>query len=252
MTNNIEEPQPNNRKLWLILSIIAITVIGCTIGLLTFSSTSTSDSSESKNTESAANKASSSASPPTVESVSVTSNESELVFSLKVKDVDTSQWLVEYQIADQDRAVKGEGKERSTSIDTSIKLSNSAYYRVKVRAANEEGAVSDWSENFTVKLSELEGFKSIEPDPAYFETGWANGSDTSLEGMALAIETAWHITAIEGPQEEAYCLPVNTGDMSPTLLLPPIPSVVPKDVSLKYMINDWDGSSASLTYLWCS
>lgn len=252
MTNNIEEPQPDNKKLWLILTIIAITVIGCTIGLLTFSSNSSSDPKDDTKTEKTVDEDPSNVSPPTIDSVSVESTEDELVFSLKVKDVDTSKWLVEYQIADQDRTVKDEGKERATDFDASIKLSSSAYYRIKVRATNEEGVTSDWSENFTVELSELEGFKTVEPDPAYFETGWAKGSDASLEGASTAIETAWNISAVSGPEEESYCLPVNTGDMAPTLLLPPVPSVVPKDVSLMYKINDWDGSTVSLTYLWCS
>lgn len=250
MTHNIEEPKPSNKKLLFISTGIAITVIGCAVGIAAFSMNSNSPESDSANQTQSSNE-NTVGQTPVIKNVTASTDENGLSFSIEVAEVDTEKWTIEYQVADQDRKVKDEGTSRSSTFTSSVKLSNSAYYRIKVRAISDTGGNTAWSENYTVELDELEGFKTLDPLPAYFDTGWAKGTDSSLEGAKKAIETAWGISEVTDQQEMSYCLPVNTGEMNPELLLPPIPSVVPQDTELKYMTNEWNGSTISITYLWC-
>lgn len=253
MTNNIEETTPSNKKLWFILAGISITVIGITLAIFGISSSASERDSNNSNVSQSDDQTSVAGKAPTIETVETTANAKELTFTIRVQDVDTAKWAIEYEIMDQDRVVKDSGKVREAAFDTSFKVGSSAYYRVRVRAANDEGKKTAWSENYTVKLSELEGMKTVEPAQEYYQTGWATGTDTTLAGVKEAIETAWDITELS--RQEAVtngCIPINTGDMNPKLLLPPLPSVLPNEVTLKYMTNDWNGSTVSITYLWCS
>lgn len=251
MTNNIEETKPSNKKLWFILAGISITVIGITLAIFGMSSNASDKESNDSNLSQNEDRSITSTKAPAIEAVETTANAKELTFSIKVKDIDISKWVIEYEIMDQDRVVKDSGKARQTSFDASVTVSSSAYYRVRVRAANDEGKKTAWSENYTVKLAELEGMKTVEPAPEYYQTGWATGTDITLAGAKEAVETAWDITEISRQQAVTECLPINTGDMSSKLLLPPLPSVLPNEVTLKYMTNDWNGSTVSITYLWC-
>lgn len=251
MTNNIEE-KPSNKKLWLTLgSVSAVALIG---GLAFWGVSSSSDSGPSANATSDPSQQTSesiSDAAPIVETVSTTSNDSELLFAVKVEGVDTTKRSIEYQIADQNRVVKDEGKAREAEFEASVKISDSAYYRIKVRAIDDGGATTAWSESYTVKLADVEGFETAEPSPEYFGTPWAEGTNASLSAAKEAIEVAWNIEEISDPAQIASCIPINSGDMSPGLLLPPIPSVTPKDVTLKYIVNDWDDSGVSINYVWC-
>lgn len=251
MTNNIEDIKPNNRKLWIILAGIFITVIGIT---LAFFGMNSSGSNNQDTPASPQNKSSSSASSltvPTIESVKTEAEAKKLSFSITVKNADLTKGFIEYEVTDQDRVVRDSGKERTANFTATVPVSSSAYYRMRVRVANDEGVKTEWSENYTVKLSELQGMKTVEPLQAYYETGWAKGTDTSLEGAKTAIETAWNITELNRQEAVTECLPINSGEMKPKLLLPPIPSVLPSQVRLNYMTNGWNGSAISITYLWC-
>lgn len=252
MTNNIEDIKHNNRKLWIILAGISITVIGITLAFFGLTSNNGGKDQDGPNQpQSQSSSNSSLPSPPTIETVKANADAKKLSFAVTVKDVDMAKWFIEYEVTDQDRVVRASGKERTTDFTTTVPVSSSTYYRVHVRAANDEGAKTDWNENYTVKLAELEGMKTVEPVPGYYETGWATGTDTSLEGAKKAIETAWGITEMTRQDAVVQCLPINSGEMTPKLLLPPIPSVLPNQVTLNYMTNNWDGSAISITYLWC-
>jgi flagellar basal body-associated protein FliL len=252
MTNNIEDIKPNNRKLWIILAGIFITVIGITLAFfgMTSSANKNQDNPASPQNQSSS-AAASSLTVPTIESVKTDAEAKKLSFSITVKNANLTNAFIEYEVTDQDRVVRDSGKERTANFTATVPVSSSAYYRMKVRVANDEGKKTEWSENYTVKLSELEGMKTVEPLQEYYETGWAKGTDTSLEAAKTAIETAWNITEIKRQEAVTECLPINTGEMKPKLLLPPIPSVLPSQVRLNYMVNDWNGSAISITYLWC-
>jgi hypothetical protein len=250
MTNNIEQPKPSNKKLWLILAGISITVIGSTLAGVSISTQQQNRTPDEINQSQSPSTVE--GKTPMIESVQTSTKDQQLTFSIKVKDVDTTKWSIEYQVADQDRTVKAKGKEHDANFDASVKLSNSAYYRIKVRGVDDEGKTTEWSENHTVKLSELEGFKTVNPDPAYYQTGWAKGTNVTLEAAKEGIQTAWHAQEIERTQAVSSCMPINSGEMTPKLLLPPVPSVMPKEVTLKYMTTGWNGSAISITYLWCS
>lgn len=253
MTNNIENTRPSNKKLWIILAGISITVIGITLACVGLSSGNTdnkpTDSSDSSHSQSLS--AESSTAAPGIESVKAKAGAKEISFDIVTKNFDDTKWFLEYEITDQDRAVKSSGKERTSNFTATVPVSGSAYYRLHVRAANDAGAKTAWSENYTVKLNELEGMKTVEPAPAYYKTGWATGSDTTLEAAKTAIETAWDITEMTKQDAVTQCLPINSGEMTPKLLLPPLPSVVPSEASLHYMTTNWNGSAISITYLWC-
>lgn len=254
MTPNIEEPPPSNKKLWIILASISSIVIGCSVIAYTLSGNSSEPlppTSEQSQSETGENQSGKTASIPSLKHVEANVNGENLVFSITVKDIDMSKAKVEYQIADQDRVVKAEGTERTSQFKSTLKLAGSAYYRVKVRSVNDDGAKSQWSESQTVELSKLKGMKSIEPSPRYYETGWAKGTSVDAEDAKEAVETAWGITEVTSQFEIAGCLPLNTGKMAPKLLLPPIPSVVPGGTTLKYIPKGWDGSALSITYVWC-
>lgn len=251
MTNNIEDKKPNNKKLWLILAGVSITVIGITLAFFGMQSSAPNAQPDSSSVTKNDSQTVASENPPTIESVTASVEDKELSFNVKIKAVDFTKWSVEYEIADQDRTVKGSGNARQNGFDASVKVSSSTYYRIKVRAVNSEGEKTVWSENYTVKLADLEGMKIVEPSPDYYLTGWARGADTTLDGAKTAIETAWDITELTQSQAVAACLPINTGEMTPALLLPPIPSVLPNQVTLNYMTNSWNGSTISITYLWC-
>jgi hypothetical protein len=251
MTNNIEETKPSNKKLWFILAGVSITVIGITLAFFGLPSSMPNTQSDNPSIAKTDTPATSAINPPTIETVETSADAKELSFSIKVKDVDTSKWSIEYEVADQDRVVRDSGKTRQAEFDASAKVSSSTYYRIRVRAANDEGKKTEWSENYTVKLAELKGMKTVEPATAYYETGWAKGTDSSMTGAKTAIETAWNITELKLENAVDMCLPINSGEMTPKLLLPPIPSVLPNQVTLKYMTNDWNGSAISITYLWC-
>jgi hypothetical protein len=251
MTNNIEEPKPSNKKLWLIMAGVSIAIIGCAVVAFGLSANSSDKTPNGSSTSQSTDTSVSSTKGPTIETVATSATAKEVTFSIKVTDVDTKKWSLQYEIADQDRVVKGEGKERTSKFNASVKLGSSAYYRIKVRAVNDEGKTTDWSENYTVKLSEVEGFKTIEPVPEYYQTGWATGTDATLEGAKEGIQTAWNAEQLDRQHAVDRCLPINSGNMTPKLLLPPLPSVIPKEVTLKYMINSWNGSAINITYLWC-
>lgn len=251
MTNNIEETNPSNKKLWIILAGISSLVIGCSFVAYNLSTHSSDKNSENSSTSQEEDSSTVATKSPTVESVETTATAKELTFSIKVKDLDTSKWSLEYEIADQDRVVKDEGKARTAEFEGSVNVSSSAYYRIKVRAINNEGQTTDWSESYTVKLSEMEGFKSLEPNADYYQTGWATGTDTTLSGAKEAITTAWNATEMSREEAVTKCLPINSGDMTTKLLLPPVPSVMPKQVTLNYLTNNWNGSAITITYLWC-
>ena len=248
MTNNIEEPKPSNRKLWLILAGVSVVLIGCTLtafGVTSNPSPNMANPSQTATAVTVSDKA------PTIETVETTATAKELTFAVKVKDVDTAKWSIDYEVADQDRVVKSNGNSKSAEFQTSVPLSNSAYYRIKTRAVNKSGQTTDWSESYTVKLSELKGFTTIQPSPDFYQTGWATGNDISAEGAKKAINIAWGTTEITRQEAVTKCLPINSGEMTSKLLLPPIPSVMPSEVVLKYMTNSWNGSALSITYLWC-
>ena len=251
MTNNIDETKRNNKKLWLILAGISTTVIGLTIGLTSLSANSSSPHPDSSETSQSKVTSDSDVKSPAIEEVKVSSSAKELVFHVKTTGSLSEQTSLEYEISDQNREVKGSGKEHNVEFDASVKVSASAYYRVKVRAIKDTGEKSDWSENYTVKLEDLEGMKTIQPKAAYYDTGWANGTDTSFTGAKEGIETAWGIKELSQSEAMRSCLPINSGDMTPQLLLPPLPSVIPQEVSLAYMTTNWNGSTISITYLWC-
>lgn len=251
MTNNIEDIKPNNRKLWIILAGISITVIGITLAFFGLTSNNGGKDQDSPSQPQSQSSTSSSLPSPTIEKVKANADAKELSFAVTVKDVDMTKWFIEYEVTDQDRVVRASGKERTSDFTTTVPVNSSTYYRVHVRAANDEGVKTDWSENYTVKLAELEGMKTVEPVTEYYETGWAKGTDTSFEGAKKAIETAWGITELTRQDAVTQCLPINSGEMTPKLLLPPIPSVLPNQVTLNYMTNNWDGSAISITYLWC-
>lgn len=252
MTHNLKEPPtPSNKKLWIILAGIITIVIGCSVVGYAMSNNSspqvptTPEATQGKTSAKASLKA------PVIESAEAQVKGDDLDFTIKIKNADISRAKIEYQIADQDRAVKAEGAERANEFNASVKLASSAYYRLKVRLVNEEGAKSPWSENHTVKLSELKGMKSLEPAKAYYDTGWAKGTAVDSTDAKQAIETAWNIEEVTSQTELMSCLPLNTGDMNPKLLLPPIPSIIPNGTTLKYLVNGWDGEAISITYVWC-
>lgn len=253
MTNNIEDTQPNNRKLWMILAGISITVIGITLAFLGLTSNNTSNNPAggSDPSHSQSLSADPSTAAPTIEAVKATAVAKEISFAVTTKNLDMSKWFIEYEITDQDRAAKASGKARTPDFTATVPVSSSAYYRIHVRAANDAGIKTAWSENYTVKLAELEGMKTVEPAPSYYQTGWAKGSDISLEAAKKAIETAWDITELSKQEAVTKCLPINSGEMTPKLLLPPLPSIIPSQATLNYMTTNWNGSAISITYLWC-
>ena len=188
MTNNIEDIKPNNRKLWIILAGISITVIGITLAFFGLNSNNGGKGQDGPSQPQSQSSSNPSLPSPTIETVKANADAKELSFAVTVKDVDMAKWFIEYEVTDQDRVVRASGKERTSDFTTTVPVSSSTYYRVHVRAANDEGVKTDWSENYTVKLAELEGMKTVEPVPGYYETGWAKGTDTSFEGAKKAIE----------------------------------------------------------------
>lgn len=251
MTNNIEESKPNNKKLWLILASVSLTIIGCTALAVGLSSSSLDDKSDQANASQSEKQENTTSSELSVTSVEVTPTEKELMFSVTVKNFNESDNSLEYEIADQDRVVKGEGTAKTSEFKAPVKVSGSAYYRVKVRMVKSDGQKSEWSDSKTVKLADLKGFKTLEPKPEYYDTGWAKGTDNSLDGAKTAIQTAWGIEEVTDQLALSSCLPLNSGEMTPKLLLPPIPSVLPNEVALKYITTQWDGSAISIIYIWC-
>lgn len=251
MTNNIDHIKPNNRKLWMVLAGIFITVIGITLAFWGMTSSETTNQDNPNSPQSQSSTSTSSMAVPVIETVETEAEAKKLSFAITVKNADLAKGFIEYEVTDQDRVVRASGKERTADFTATVPVSSSAYYRIRVRVANDEGVKTEWSENYTVKLSELEGMKTVEPVPAYYETGWAKGTDNSLEGAKKAIETAWNITEMSRQEAVTECLPINSGEMKPKLLLPPLPSVLPSQVRLNYMTTNWDGSAISITYLWC-
>jgi len=189
--------------------------------------------------------------PPAITEVTTSTNDSEITFNVTTAEYDSSTYYLEYELADESRVVKDKGYERSNQFTVTTKITGSSSYRLKVRLSDKT-LTSEWSESFTVKLSDVAGVQSLQPDPAYFETSWAKGEGNE-ENLKTAMMTAYNASLLSEFTSNS-CIPLNTGVMTPGLLLPPVPGVFPKGLSLSYNINSFnpDTNESDITYYWCS
>lgn len=243
-----EETPPSNKKFWIAAgSVGAVLALGAASFALAGGSNNSEPSGQSTSTSSSPAQ---SGNTPTVKSVSAAVEGKNITFSIDVAEFDSSKWMLEYQITDNNRKVREEGTSRTSSFEVSTSVTSSPAYRVKARLVNDTSA-TEWSDSFTVKMEDFSGITTLEPSPQFYETAWAKGTGNTLQDAQESIETAWNIDDVTEQEAFERCLPANSGQMEPTLLLPPVPSTIPNGMSLRYLVTGWDGNSVSLTYVWC-
>lgn len=188
--------------------------------------------------------------PPTITGVEAILEEKTVSFNVQTSEYKTTEYKLEYELADQNRKVVESDIEAGSTFNIQTRNTGSAYYRIKVRLQDPEtDQTSSWSDAYTIKLDEVQGVQKLEPAAAYYDTPWAKGTG-GLDSLVEALQVAY--TAQETTQA-AGCIPLNTGTMTPTLLLPPNPSVMPKSAGLNFIINSWDAgkNEGNITYFWC-
>jgi hypothetical protein len=242
---------PNNKLFWIfsVLAVVLVVTAGFVIAGLMMSSgddkptpneTATKDSGYSL-----------SDTPPEVTEVTTSTEESDITFNVVTDSYDASKYFLEYELADESRVVKATDYERSNQFSVTTKITGSSSYRLKVRLSDKE-RTSEWGESFTVKISDVKGVQNLQPEPAYFDTPWAKG-EGSEENLKTALMVAYNAESLTEFTTNS-CIPLNTGSITPGLLLPPVPGVFPKGLSLSYNINSYnpETNQSSLTYYWCS
>ena len=248
MVNMQPETKPSNKAFWIFISIGAVIVIAAiAIGLVFAGMGSDSADGDKDDSTSQGESNGISDAPPAITSVEASMEGETVSFSVTTEEYDSEKWFLEYELADQNRIVSEKGYERSNSFDIQTEVSDSAYFRLKVRLSDKE-LESAWSDGYTIKLEDVSGVTMLQPSEAYYATPWAKG-----EGGEENLRTALKVAYKAEPISDIQCLPLNTGTMTPTLLLPPIPSVSPSDAILSYVINSWDDATneVSITYYWC-
>lgn len=251
MTTIDENEKSSNKKLWWFLIGIVLLVIGIITVFMVINAKNNATTEGNPNpTASSSSKADSTV--PNIKGVTVDVTAKDITFNVQIDDYDQKKWSLEYEIADQNRVVKKTGTAHGVSFEAIVPLNNSAYYRIKTRYTNANEKNNKWSEAYTVKLEDVKGVKVMEPNPDYFKTGWATGSDVTQTSLKDAIKIAWGAVELE-PQDFSSCLPINSGDISPKLMLPPVPAISPSGVEIGYTINSWNEktSTANITYAWC-
>jgi hypothetical protein len=253
MSNHETDTVPSNKKFWIFFAagislLILLVIAGITV---VNNSSSEPDAAPTPATDQLNNGITET--PPKISSVVASSEEDSLVFAVTTETYDSTKWYLEYELADQDRTVKEKDYARSNEFTVKTSLVDSAYYRIKVRLSDKD-KTSSWSESYTVEIKDVEGVQKLQPNESYYATPWAQGVG-SEDNLIQAIETAYNAKQIfyDSPDVN-YCIPLNTGTMTPTLLLPPSPAISPKSVILSFMVNSWTESNkeASISYFWCS
>lgn len=248
MVNMQPNTKPNNKIFWIFISI-GVILIAAVIAVGLFLAGSESKNIPTPNGTDNPMQGQSygiTTTPPAVTSIDASMEGEQVTFTVKTEEYDSNKWFLEYELADQNRVVVERGFERSNSFTSSTNVSSSAYFRLKIRLSDKD-VNSAWSDSFTVKLKDVSGITMLQPNDAYYNTAWAKG-EGNPENLHTALATAYGAE----PIPYANCLPLNTGTMTPTLLLPPIPSVAPSEAILSYLINSYsETNEASITYYWC-
>lgn len=188
--------------------------------------------------------------PPTINKVETTLDEKNVSFKVETSDYKTTDYKLEYELADQNRKVVKTDVDTGTSFTIQTRNTGSAYYRLKVRLQDPETKqTSSWSEAYTIKLEEVQGVQKLEPAQAYYDTLWAKG-EGGKDNLINALQVAYNA---KETTEVTGCIPLNSGTMKPTLLLPPNPNVTPKGAALNFTVNSWDAgkNEGNITYFWC-
>lgn len=238
--------KPSNKVFWIFISIGALIVAAAvTVGLLLAGSNpNPTGNGEEDPAQSEAYGISET--PPAITGIEASMEGETVTFAVTTEDYNSSKLFLEYELADQNRTVVEKGFERSNMFNVSTNVSDSAYFRMKVRLSDKEIS-SGWSDSFTVQLEDVSGVSILQPNEAYYVTAWAQG-EGSPENLVAALTIAYQAE----PLAYVECLPLNTGTMTPTLLLPPIPSVSPSNAILSYTVNSYSANhEASITYYWC-
>lgn len=249
MTNNTVEPPKKNRNVILFIAIAVILLIAGGITAFAFSSSDMQNPDGSSSDDSTSDVVSDA--PPEILNVTTALNETSLEFTVEADAYDATEWFLEYELADQNRKVVETDYARDSSFMITTPLTQSSSYRLKVRLTDKETQTSEWSESYSIQIDELEGANVLEPNEAYYSSAWSKGEGTE-ENLRTALEVAYN--AQPAPADAAtYCIPMNSGSMKPTLLLPPMPAISPSNVTLSYNINSWNAATqeALITYYWC-
>jgi len=245
MTNTSPE-QKSNRGFWIFIAVAAVVVIIAVVAGFLFAGNKGTASQEGPD---GGNNAISEA-PPTIVKVAATADKAQLVFNAETKQYKTDKWFLEYQLDDQDRKTVETGYATSPKFEVKTNIGDSAYYRLKVRLSDKK-ETSAWSDGYTIKLEKISGIKTLQPNDGYYSTPWAKGQG-SRSNLDTALQVAYNANPISAAQTDR-CIALNKGQMTPSLLLPPIPAVSPEGVLLSYTVSDWDDakSEGTVAYYWC-
>jgi hypothetical protein len=241
---------PSNRPFWIFASIGALVVVSAIIIGFVFATGSQKEDETAKGNDDTSSYEISDT-PPQVTDVKSSATETVLSFKIQTESYDQSKWFLEYDLADQNRKTQESGYAKSAAFETTTDLAGSAYYRIKVRLTDKD-KVSAWSDSFTIKLEDVSGMKTLQPADNYYSTPWANGQG-SQANLTEALTVAYGAVQLPAEQATGECIPLNSGVMTPELLLPPIPGVFPTGVQLAFSVNSWNETNkeGQITYYWC-
>lgn len=164
--------------------------------------------------------------------------------------------VVEYELLDVNRksVIKSSTNDTITIAET-VNLANGVNsFTLRLRVT--DGLTySPWrtSEPLTVEATvNIPGVGvETEPNPAYFDTGWANG-EASPVAFEEAMRVAWDATLFNAGVDA--CLVLNEATLSPGEMIPPVPSGLPENVVLKYFYESSTGDGNPpyyMSFLWC-
>lgn len=247
-------PEPDNRIFWIVVGVVAAVIVLLTIIITVFMFNMNTQSSDIEGSESG-NLNILSVQPPSVVDVAVTTEGTDFLLETTVDQYDSSLYKLGYSVEDQNRKTVASDVTTGTSFVSKVPVGQSGYYRIKVQLVDDDGKVSEWSEAYSVNVAETDAGAGEDPNPAYFNTGWANG-EPGLQNLIEAVEVgygAFYAAETENPIDPTYCVTLNSGPVSPKLLLPPVPAKHPIDIEVWFTVTDWDdaNSTGTLTYWWC-
>ena len=248
------EPGSSNRIFWVVLGSLAVILLAVVVTVIAVTVNSNNLTPENPG-EQSDNLNLLSVTAPAILNVDVSVSGTKYLFNTEVEQYDQNQYKLEYSVENQNRKPVSSDVTTGTTFTASFPVSDSLYYRVKVRLVGDDSRTSEWSEAYSVTVDGSGVGVGADPDPAYFDTGWAKG-EPGLNGLVEAVEIGYGAVFADetvNPIDPTYCVMLNKGKVEPGLMLPPVPSAHPADIELWFTVTDWVDSNSSgvLTYWWC-